>query len=215
MTETLNKDKSTILQKSYIQKSKIFLLPLTGIRRERFYFPSNTYIASPDLIAEEYPMGINKDSNILIVCFPKKLREESDRILKVVKSKNIVDENEIPQWEKYEIEVLFSNKNFIAFHESRDELVYTFDLSSFKRDWIKFLNGRYSLFTEDCKQIITNYRKNTLKEIEKRKLVCYLYPYKEDCLKEFAEQLGENINDLKQVKELCNKPDIEKETFRI
>lgn len=197
------KGEGTLLQRSYIQKSKLFLLPLTAIKRDRVFKPSNTYICSPDLISEEYPSGIDDKDYILIVEFPARYKPGKK------------EESEESSWDKYEVAALFSNKNFIGFHEAGNSFVYTFDLSYWKSDWNKFLEGRYSLFSKEAKDIVYRYREGVLSDEDKRKIKSYLHPYIEEFIKQVADELGEDVEDIRKVKELCSAPDIKKETYRI
>ncbi len=59
-----------------------------------------------------------------------------------------------------------------------------------------------------------DYKWTDLNEEAKNKLYCYLYPTKEECLDQFAKELGVDARDLKDVGELCNAPDLDRETFK-
>lgn len=205
-------DSETILQKDYLQKSKVFLLPLAGIKRDRTFEPSNTYISSEDLLSDEYPNGIKMDSSILIVAFSKTLRQNSENLLLRIKDQKLVEEHEKSRWDSYEEISLFSNKRFIAFHETYEDLVYTFDMVDWSKEWKKFIHGRYSLFSDKAKDIILKYK--NLKPMDHKKLMSYLYPNKEEYLKEYAKDLELTVEELKEVKELCNAPDLSKETYK-
>ena len=222
---------NTILQKDYVQKSKIFLLPLLNLKRT--FKASNSYCSAPSLVSENYPLGININSKILIVSYPKRFRDISIKnrdekfknkndILKTLKNKEIsLLENELKNepeqlplsdWEKFEIDLLSHNR-FLAFHDSDDELIYTFDLANHYICWNAFVDGKYSLFDEKSKTIILEYRRKDLTDQGMKKMFCYLYPYKRECLVEFARDLALPVEELEQVKELCNKPDFEKEEY--
>jgi hypothetical protein len=205
---------STILQKAYIQKSKLFLLPLTGLKKSKAFKVGNTYIESNSLISEEYPSGISKQSSILIVSFPKSYRDESIKLQRRLEEKGYLNPEEMAmtEWEKYETEIM-SNEFFIAFHEADNELIYTFDLSKFARDFLFFLKGKYSMISEDSKLKILKYRLNDLKLEAKEKIVVYLYPNKRELLLKFARDLGVSVEDLMEVGELCDKPNFELEKY--
>lgn len=209
----MDKKESSLLQKSYIQKSRLFLLPLTGLRKNKYFRETNTYISSPDLLALEYPDGIGFDDNILIVVYSKNYKIKQDNIYNQVTSgfKNISIEE--TGWDKYETEIIASNKRFLAVHETADEFIYTFDLDDWSKDWNNFVKGRYSLLSRKAKDLIKEYRWTSLQEIERRKLYCYLYPNEENCFKDFAEDLEVSVEDLKEVKELCSKPNLKLETY--
>lgn len=209
----MSKKEPSLLQKSYIQKSKLFLLPLTGLRKNKYFKETNTYISSPDLMSLEYPNGIGFDEKIIIVVYSKDYKIRQDNIYNQVVSgfKNISIEE--TAWDKYETEVIASNRRFLAVHETSDEFIYTFDLADWSKDWDNFVKGRYSLMSSKAKDLIKDYRWNSLTLIERRKLYCYLYPNEENCFKDFAEDLEVPIEDLKEVKELCSKPNLKLETY--
>jgi hypothetical protein len=58
-----------------------------------------------------------------------------------------------------------------------------------------------------------DYKWEDLSQKAKDQLHCYLYPNKPECLEVFAKDLGMSIEDLKEIGELCSKPDSVKETF--
>jgi len=209
----MNKTEPSLLQKTYIQKSRLFLLPLTGLARNKYFPSTNTYISSPDLISSEYSSGIDYEDEILIIAYSKIYKIKQDNIYNQVNAnfKNIGIEE--TGWDRYET-VIMSNKRFIGFHESEDEFLYTFDLSDWHDDWKHFIDGRYTLMSEKAKKIIKGYKWESLQPIEQRKLHCYLYSNKdENCFKDFAEELGLSVEDLKKIKELCNPPNLKLETY--
>lgn len=201
---------TSLLERTYIQKSRIFLFPLTGIKRDRVFSPINTYVSCPDLVHDLYPTGIKDTDRILIANYPKKYR---DNLATMVRKPKFASE-QVNLWENYEMEQILSNPTFLAVHETSDELLYTFDLSEWKYDWDNFLRGRYSLFSKAAKEKIINFRWFILSPKEKRKMMCYLYPNKEECVQTFARQLNESVEDLRSVKELCSKPDLRQEVYR-
>lgn len=205
----------SLLQKAYIQKSRIFLLPLTGMRKDKIYRPINTYIASPTLVSTDYPNGLTIQDETLILTYSKEY--EMNEINSVNKLKL---SNPINNWEKFETDVLMSNRNFTGFYESQDEYIYTFDLSDWSSDWTNFINGSYSKFSADAKKKIIDFRWKSLREDEQKKLYCYLYPFQEECIRSFARELSterkdfqKNVELLKEAKELCSKPNLDLETY--
>lgn len=204
---------NSLLQKTYVQKSRIFLLPLTGVRKDAVFKPINTYISSPDLVSSVYPYGIVEGDYILIMNFPKSYKEQADRLSKTIARKIKYTKDVENSWDNYYSDYIFSNPLFLNSHETDDEYIYTFDLSDWKFDWDNFLIGRYSKLSQSAKDRILRYRWNDLKNSERNKMHCYLYPMKEECLRSFAEDLQISIEDLKEVRELCSKPDFRLETF--
>ncbi len=205
----------SLLQKAYIQKSRIFLLPLTGIRKDKIYRPVNTYIASPTLVSTDYPNGLTIQDETLILTYSKEYEMNEINSISKLKINNPVN-----NWEKFETDVLMSNRNFTGFYESQDEYIYTFDLSDWSSDWTNFINGSYSKFSPDAKKRIIDFRWKSLREDEQKKLYCYLYPFQEECIRSFARELSterrdfeKNIELLKEAKELCSKPNLDLETY--
>lgn len=205
---------ATLLQETYIQKSRVFLLPLTGMKKDKRFIPCNTYISSDDLISEVYPHGISRSDQILIITFPIEYEEMEDKLNNRIKEKLKLDKDTLSGWEEHKIRTLMSNPKFIGFHKTEEDLIFTFDLSKWSSDWNCFIKGRYSLFGDDAKDEVIKFRWPSLSQIEQRKLYCYLYPYKEECLKAFAEDLDLSIRDLAQVKELCSKPNFSLEDYK-
>lgn len=212
----MSSKESSLLQKTYLQKSGLFLLPLTGLKKDKHFKLTNTYISSDDLVSDAYPYGISSNDEILIVTYSKDYKIKDDKLYEKIrdKFKRISSEDDLPTgWEKFETDSLLSNKNFLAFHETDIEFVYTFDLSGWHNDWNCFINGKYSHFTEKAKQIIKEFRWRDLSEGARSKLECYLWPDKEGCIEDFAEELKVEIGSLLQVRELCDKPNFKLETF--
>ncbi len=88
-----------------------------------------------------------------------------------------------------------------------ENLVVIFEFSDKKDDWEKFLEGRYSKMTEYTKkEILKFFDSNTGNYVYMKS---YLYPdkYYED----YALCLNVEVNFLKDVGELCSKPDFIKE----
>lgn len=210
----VKKSDNSLLQKTYVQKSKLFLLPLTGIKRDAIMRPTNSYVSSPDLICDVYPYGISRSDYILVVNFSKSYKIDSDKLSKSTERKLKYTQEVSNSWDNFELDYILSNPAFIKMHETEDEYIYTFDMSDWKYEWNSFLAGRYSQFSKTAKDRILRYRWNDLKNSERNKMHCYLYPNKEECLRIFADDLKVSIEDLREVKELCSKPDFKLEMFR-
>lgn len=175
----------------------------------------NTYISSSGLVSEEYPQGIRPEDKLLIVSYPRTYLEESEKLVQRISHMSQINPEEITEtpWKKYEVNSIFANRNFIAYHETSEEMLYTFDLSKYESDWNSFLKGRYSQFNDATKQKIIQYRYEDFTSDARKKMFCYLYPYKNECVIEFARELDMDIEELKLIKELCNKPDFRLENY--
>jgi hypothetical protein len=89
----------------------------------------------------------------------------------------------------------------------KDTTVYVFDLSKFKNDYELFLQGKYSKLSETSKQAITRYF--GIGSPEHEYLDTYLYPDKYYEL--YGQLMDINPSILKEVVELCDLYDPEKE----
>ena len=89
--------------------------------------------------------------------------------------------------------------------------VYIFDFSDIQEDWISFVNGKYSQISDNIKRkILDFFEKNSGNYIYVKG---FLYP--EIHFNDYARILNVDIQLLKSVGELCDIPDLEKETLLI
>jgi len=88
-----------------------------------------------------------------------------------------------------------------------DEMLAVFDFSDLTDDWNNLLKGKYSKLTINVKRKISTYfQNNTANQVY---INSYLYP--KDYFEIYSELLQVDISLLKEVGELCSKPDLEKE----
>lgn len=182
---TMVKQLSEIYQ--YFQKSHVFLYPLLGIRKGVSVTPIKTYISWEGHVRPE---------DRKLVCLYH-LRNDKE-------------------YTNFEQSVLFKNKYFDDFKEVGDgKAVYVFDLSKHAADFDAFVRGHYSKFSPKTKAEIKGYHGYFR---DYAYLESYLYP--ERFFSMYARILydkadlkkGEAL--LRKVGELCEKPDLEKETLR-
>jgi len=111
---------------------------------------------------------------------------------------------------KFEKNVLLKHNRLIDLVKVDDEtLVVTFNFSDLSNDWINFLNGKYSKMNTKIKSKILNFfdkKSGNYAYVES-----YLYPEKH--FQTYANLLNVDVEMLKSVGELCNKPDLEKESL--
>ena len=120
------------LQSTYVQKSRMFLYPLLGIRRGVSVTPIQTYMSWKNV----YDIIDNK----LIVVYH--LRDDED-------------------FKKFEEKVLLGNKLFDNFFELEDGTgAYVFDLSSYKRELKCIINGKYSKLPDEYKRRVLSFFRN-------------------------------------------------------
>lgn len=111
----------SLLEKTYIQKSSLFLFPLLGIKRQKYYRPEQTYIA-------DSTQDIIHNDMYFIVAYPKGYTE----------------------FEDFEFKFLLSNRYFDKYYETSAHHVYVFDMAEYwSSDFKKFL--RRKIFKILCK----------------------------------------------------------------
>ena len=92
---------------------------------------------------------------------------------------------------------------------TEDKVLITFDFADMSEDWNHFINGRYSMIDIKVKRKILNFfSKNSGNYVY---MESYLFPEKYFSL--YASLLGTSEELLRNVGELCSKPDLEKENL--
>lgn len=168
----------------YFQKSKMFLYPLLGIRKGARIIPSETYLAWDDIIKPE-------DMKLVCLYHPTP--------------------NAKADWKNYENKVLLKHNRLSSVNPINEtNRLFIFDFSDLGDDWNYFITGRYSLISQDKKGTICSFFDHNSANFYYMK--SYLYPDK--YFEDYADILDVDIDMLKAVGELCNKPDLEKETFK-
>lgn len=111
---------------------------------------------------------------------------------------------------KFEKNIILKHNRLIDLVKVDDEtLVVTFNFSDLNDDWFNFLNGKYSKINTKTKSKILNFfdkKSGNYAYVES-----YLYPEKH--FQTYADILNVDVEMLKSVGELCNKPDLEKESL--
>lgn len=165
----------------YFQKSKTFIYPLLLIPRGTSVTPMGSYTSLNDLYT-------HKDYRLIL-------------------EYHLRDDKEFKTFEKAR---LFGNPLFHDFFETDHKTgVYIFNLEDYKTDWDFYLDGRYSMFSSDTKNIIQNYYRSSKKNFVYVDSFLNPHMYYEiysnilDCKKEILEQ----------VVELCDKPNFDKESL--
>lgn len=169
----------SIVYPQYFQKSKVFLYPLLQLRKGIAYVPIETFIGW----GNEYTPS---DSKFLCLYVIRK----DDK------------------FNLFEKETLKSHPLFHTYHNlGNDFHLYVFDYSKYKYELHCFLEGSYSKFGIDAKNIILNFfSKNTPNA---KYVNAYLYPNNHH--HEYALDLDVPIAVIQSLYELCDKPDLTKE----
>lgn len=113
----------------YFQKSKCFLFPVLGIKKESEYIPIQSFLTWKNV----YTLN---DYNL---------------ILTYENSKSI-------KWHKYIINIIMNNRMFNEFFKINENIVaISFDLHALQDDYDKIIKGKYSQISKQSKIKIRNY----------------------------------------------------------
>jgi hypothetical protein len=113
---------------------------------------------------------------------------------------------------RHEKTKLVGNRLFHDFVElSDDQGIYIFDYQEFAEDWDAFVQGKYSQMKASYKRKIKNFYGSYSSNFAY--VESFLHPEKYFSL--YSELLGVDVEHLKQVGELCSKPDMVEETLLI
>ena len=179
-------DEQQIISPTYRQKSQLFLWPLLMIPRKVGFRPLRTFIRDPFL----------------------KITEADCKIVAVFPTNNST------MFGEFEELTLLSSPFYSNFYETANLLVYIFDLSPYKADFDLFLQGKYSEFSINTKGLINDYyaKQQGLKRVYHPQIKAYLSPT-EKIHVQVANQLSVDVYDIMRVKEIVDKPNLERETF--
>ncbi len=129
--------------------------------------------------------------------------------MKLICLYNLRNDNEFKNFERLK---LLDNKSFHDFKQVEgNKGVYVFDFSSRKQTWDDFLIGKYSRFSPEHKKKIKVYTGEASADMPY--VDSFLYP--EKYYKLYSELMLVEEKLLKEVGELCDPPNIEKETLKI
>ena len=170
-----------IIYTSYFQKSKVFLYPLLGFKKNIEFVPADTFICWDEFI------------NVLDYKF-----------ICVYKCEMTLD------FKNFETKYLKSHRLLKSYYNLADKQIYVFNFKSYKYDFDQFINGHYSKFSLKSKDLILTYFSEYGKISEYIKSFLDPGNYHEI----YAENLGVNINLIREVHEICSKPDFEKECLK-
>lgn len=172
----------------YVQKSKLFLLPLLEIKKDIFIKPIGTYLKDSSRETKDYQ---------LIVPFKK---------------------DDSSEFNYYESNYIVNCKYLVQddYYETPYLRIYTFDLSSFSSDFDKFLIGKYTEFSNKVKTLINFYWGRTAggRFFPNPAVDSYLHPTLSD-YQEISQHLRVPLDDLIKIKEILDPPNLKMEVFNI
>ena len=114
----------------YFQKSRSFLLPILGLKKNAKFAPLQCYLEWKDMYSV-------KDRKLILVY------EKEDSV----------------EWKNYIARTVMSNQMFDCYIETEveDEVALVFDLHCIEQDYINVLQGRYSKLDKMSKKKIREY----------------------------------------------------------
>lgn len=112
----------------YFQKSKSFLYPALGIRKNSRFSPSGTYLSIEDYIGAE---------EAKLICTYEKDDSEDFKL--------------------FEGNYLLENPLFLEKLEIEKHNIYIFDFNIYQADWFNFILGKYSKLSNVLKRAIKQY----------------------------------------------------------
>jgi len=120
-----------------------------------------------------------------------------------------IEEND-KKFKNFEFKFLKSHKLFEAYYQLDEEShLYVFDYGKYKHDLLSFREGKYSKFSIKTKETIAAF----FGEVGNISDYIQSYIHPEGYHKRYADFLGVKLEAIKDVYELCSKPDLEKETL--
>jgi hypothetical protein len=159
------------IYKKYFQKSKSFLYPALGIKKNSEFKPKGTYLSIKDLIAPE---------DVRLIC--------------------TFDKDNSEKFKDFEIDMLVKNPLFIEKIDMGDFNAYVFDFEIYSNDWFNFIMGKYSKLSNVLKKAIKSHFGANSSEYEYIQTYLYPQEYYEtysrllDISVETLEIIGELCN---------------------
>lgn len=121
----------------------------------------------------------------------------------------VYDYREDEEYKKIEKNIFLEHNRLSDYTKVKAEVVITFDFSDLDHDWFHFINGRYSQLETKIKQKILGFF--DVHGGNYAYMQSYLIP--EKYYDNYSEILGVDIETLKDVTELCDKPNLNKENL--
>lgn len=186
------------LYRDYFQKSRVFLYPALGIRK------STTL---------EIQQGKSITPVQTYVSWDNKIHIKEKKLICLYKMRDD------PEYKEFERTKLKGNKMFeklIRTEEEPPRGVYIFNFNQYDKDWDLFIKGRYSKMSTDLKRKIKEFFRTTPSNPGGGNYVyveSFLHPEKYWPL--YSELLGVSVDALREVGELTDPPDMEKEALKI
>jgi len=137
------------------------------------------------------------------ICWDKLFDTKDYKLICVYETEKTVD------FKNFELKHLKNHSLLDFYHDFGNKQVYVFDMRPYKHDYMMFTEGHYSKISIGGKNKILQYFGNKGKASDY--IESFLNP--SGFHEVYAESLGVNIDLIKEVYEVCSKPDIVKETL--
>jgi Fe-S cluster biosynthesis and repair protein YggX len=172
------------LYNKYFQKSKSFLFPILGIKKDSPFYPIQCYL--------EWE-GICKIGDRKLIVTYKKIKSKA--------------------WDSWLVKIIMANKMFNNIHDTEDPeiIAISFDLNCFEKDYDAVVEGKYSELSKIHKRMIRDYY--GYNSPEWAYMESFLFPDK--YIATYSELLAVDESHIKVTGQLCDKPDLEKETLKL
>jgi len=175
---------------TYFQKSRLFLTPLIGFKKDKFNLPKNSYV----LWENKYSL---KDRKFIL-----EYKKTNNTLFKI-----------------FEDTYLISTELFEYKFEYEDSWYYVYDLSEHSEIYDKVVQSKYSELPSSYKKVILKHIGKAYKKSYEYAST-YLYPksYYRDYAKLLSvnnKDFEKLVEILKENVELCDTIDLEKENLRI
>ena len=157
-----------------------------------------------------YPLlGIKRGSSVVpvdtYISWGDKYAPEDAKLICLY---DIRDDEEYKNFEKT---VLLKHNRLHDYIVYDKQSVFVFDFQDFKEDWNYFVNGKYSKLKDSTKERILGF----FERYSGNYIYIYSYLYPNNWFERYATILDVDVDLLKEVGELCNIPDLERECLEI
>jgi len=114
-------------------------------------------------------------------------------------------------FKSFEEQMLISNPLYFSTVHIQEYNLYLFDFSGYQNDWFNFIMGKYSKLSNPLRKAVKLFYGES--SVEYKYMESFMQP--EKYYDTYAKLLNVSVDMLKQVGELCDPCDLEKETLKI
>lgn len=169
-------------------KSRNFLWPLVGFKKDAAFTPAGVYCYWDGDEIETV------DNGCLIAYY-----KESGDAFKSFEEKEILTKDDCLQ----------------TCYKVENGTIYIFNIAEWIKDIYQFLDGKYSKFSREAKDVIMKYHGIKDNKVAEPGRPIYMSLYPEIFHKAVAKELNMEVENIREVYELCEKYKVEDETLKI